>query len=1433
VLSANVENLTLAGTGAINGTGNAMNNTILGNEAANVLDGGAGNDILNGEEGADTFLFGLGSGQDTVADTTQTGAVDTVQVKVGLTPSDLAVFQRGEDLVLNISGTIDELALANFYGPAEWGFKQVRFADGTVWNKAELRARVVVVGGTTNGTTGNDSLIGGVGHDTLVGNAGNDTLTGGLGDDFLYGDAPSQSPFDTPVIGNDQLTGGIGNDVLRDFQGTNLFDGGPGNDTLYLGAGQDTVLFGRGSGVDFVTLDNNGSDIDIIQMASDLSPSDVVMSRHYPDYHFVDLLIPSTGDKLTVVLSTNYPTVGLESTQAVVRFSNGTEWSLAWSPPDLSFAMGTQFDDVISGFPGDVLRGLAGNDTYSVGAGNTPIVELPGEGTDTVQSTVDYTLPANVENLFLADNFTNVGPYADNGTGNELDNLIIGNTRDNILDGGAGNDLLVGGLFRSFEGGIFVAGTGSDILIGGEGDDTLMADGGNITFPGASGGGGGFEENVPRKADDLFIGGIGNDTYILHSQQETVAEFANEGTDTVRSTVNYVLGDNVENLTLLENVVIFLPGPLFGTGNELDNVLIGNSEDNVLSGGVGNDTLWGGNGVYRDSETILSGNDNLAGGVGDDIYLFNLGDGIDTIQDLAITGEGNRIQFGASIMRNDLTFTHDQAARKLTIQVGSSGTDQLRLINFDPTSANGSLVMDTVAFADGSTASLADLLSPTVNHAPTLATPLADQIVQEDAPFSFVVPSNTFADEDAGDVLTLSASLADGTALPAWLSFNAGTATFSGTPDDAQVGSLDLRVTATDHENLSASDIYRLTVANVNEAPTVAVPLANQTAVEDIAFTFTVPGSTFTDVDPGDALTYSATLAGGAPLPSWLSFSPITLTLNGTPGNTDVGTLALTVTATDQGSLSASTGFTLANQNVNDAPTVAAQIADQTAAEDSAFALTIPSTTIADEDVLHGDVLKYSATLSDGSALPGWLSFNPTTRTLSGTPGAGDAGSLQIAVTATDTGNLSATDLFTLAISGPLPQTVIGTAGNDMLTGGRGDDTLTGLAGNDTLQGGAGNDLLDGGTGTDTMQGGTGNDTYVVDATGDVVTELANEGTDTVQSSITYTLGTNVENLTLTGTANLNGTGNALGNILTGNSGTNVLTGGAGNDTYLVGAGDTVVENAGGGTDTVQSAVTWTLGSNVENLTLTGATNLNGTGSSGNNVLIGNSGNNTLDGGSGNDTADGGEGNDTLLGGSGNDQLLGGLGTDVLNAGSGNDVLNGGDGTDTLDGGSGDDQMLGGAGNDALTGGSGADQFTGGTGNDTMTGGSGNDLYNFARGNGQDTIIDSDPFPGNQDRALFGATINPLDLVISRQTNDLRLTIHGSSDQITVQNWYVGTTNRIETLQAGNGQTLLSTQVDQLIQAMAGFTQQTGLTWDQAIDQRPQEVQTVLAASWQ
>jgi Ca2+-binding RTX toxin-like protein len=212
--------------------------------------------------------------------------------------------------------------------------------------------------------------------------------------------------------------------------------------------------------------------------------------------------------------------------------------------------------------------------------------------------------------------------------------------------------------------------------------------------------------------------------------------------------------------------------------------------------------------------------------------------------------------------------------------------------------------------------------------------------------------------------------------------------------------------------------------------------------------------------------------------------------------------------------------------------------------------------------------------------------------------------------------------------------------GIENVTGGSGNDTLTGDAGVNVLTGGAGNDTLDGGAGADTMVGGIGDDTYSVDNTGDVVTEALNEGTDTVQSSASYTLGANVENLRLTGTANVDGTGNALDNVITGNSGNNTLDGGtgadtmrggAGNDTYIVdNAGDAVIEtSAANGTDTVLSSVTFNLGAFVENLTLTGGDPINGGGNGDANVITGNGGANVLTGGGGNDTLVGGAGTDT------------------------------------------------------------------------------------------------------------------------------------------------------------------------------------------------------------
>ena len=324
----------------------------------------------------------------------------------------------------------------------------------------------------------------------------------------------------------------------------------------------------------------------------------------------------------------------------------------------------------------------------------------------------------------------------------------------------------------------------------------------------------------------------------------------------------------------------------------------------------------------------------------------------------------------------------------------------------------------------------------------------------------------------------------------------------------------------------------------------------------------------------------------------------------------------------------------------------------------------------------------------------------------------------------------------------------------DLIYSGKGDFVGVGNAGANHITGSTGNDILIGNGGADILEGRLGNDTYYVDNAAQTIVDTG--GLDTVYSSIGWKLQAGLENLIYTGTDGAVLEGNQSNNHIVGgdgddtliaNGGKDLLEGGLGDDTYVLNSlGHTIVDT--GGIDTVVSAVHYTLGADLENLTLSGTANLNGTGNALDNVLRGNAGNNTLDGGTGADTMYGGGGNDIYYADSAADraiEIVNGVdsgGVDLVRAtassftlelgvenltfiGQGGFTGTGSAGDNVITGSYGNDVLRGMAGNDTLIGGAGTDILDGGAGADILTGGTGFDIFVFAKGEANgDTITD-------------------------------------------------------------------------------------------------------------
>jgi Ca2+-binding RTX toxin-like protein len=543
--------------------GLAGDDVLSGDEGPDALVGGAGNDTLYGGEGIDELVY-------------DNQGVDILDGGAGIDVVDL-------DFSASATGvTLSTAVMASASG--------LTLANGTVIRNVEALGIVTLSAGDdaisiidtigSSGPLGVPRINAGDGADSLfISFAGSPTAldvnsTGPA--NFLFNVLTNPYPLALTSFENftavgsvlgDTVTGGSGADSISGLDGDDLLAGGIGDDILDSGAGADSL---------------NGGDGDDFLIAGSGTFESLVGGDGFDTLSFQDAALGATID-LTFLTPSGGAATGdfiseveaFRLTSFVDHFIAATEGVSVSAFEGDDVITGSNQSDVLDGGAGDdqlgggggadqMIGGL-GNDTFVVDNGLDVVTELANQGSDTVVASLRWTLGVNFENLTL----TGSGNFF--GNGNNLANSILGNSGANILDGKSGDDTLSGG-------------AGFDTLIGGVGADAMS-------------------------------GGAGNDKYIVDSLGDTVTEALNQGVDTVRSGVSFVLGDNVDYLTLTGAAAID------GTGNALVNVMVGNGAANVLAGSAGRDNLAGLGG-----DDILSGGtdrDRLNGGAGADAFVFD------------------------------------------------------------------------------------------------------------------------------------------------------------------------------------------------------------------------------------------------------------------------------------------------------------------------------------------------------------------------------------------------------------------------------------------------------------------------------------------------------------------------------------------------------------------------------------------------------------------------------------------------------------------------------------------------------------------------------------------------------------------------------------------------------------------------------------------
>ncbi|UQG64865.1 calcium-binding protein [Marinobacter sp. M2C] len=1244
----------------VGGSGELItNNTLYGSDGNDKINGGMGNDALSGGYGNDQIdggegddMIGGGGGSDNIqggdGNDFIASASNILNNRQQLSASDLwSRWGQPAGVLVTSSG-----ATWGTYSGAQSGTHTVTLGDGIMPGIVDAFGDTIDAGAgddTVLASWGADRVQGGAGNDYIFGLAGADILEGGEGDDYIQGDGTTRPGYvdsvDAQYHGADFLDGGLGDDYLIGGGKDDTLYGGVGADTLF---GDDQALAGEFHGNDTLdgeegndTLTGGGKD-DILLggVGADTLFGDDRQAQLDGNFHGSDILYGDDGDD------------GLVGGGGDDMLYGGQDNDILLGDDDSEVHLAGQYHG------NDILDGGDGNDTL-LGGGKDDIL-LGGNGADLLQG------DSNENQLGGAFHGNDI---LDGGDGNDR---LFGQGRDDLLIGGAGDDYLNGDGHLSQVAAEF---HGNDTLYGGDGNDTL------------DGGGG----------DDILSGGVGVD--ILFGDDRALAgEF--HGNDTLYGEEgNDSLVGGGKDDTLSGGVgadILFgddrqaqLDGNFHGSdilnGDDGDDILVGGGADDTLYGGQDNDMLFGDDdsevhlaGQYHGNDILDGGdgNDTLIGGGKDDILLG--GNGADLLQ-----GDSVATQLGGAFHGNDILVGGDGNDRLFgqgrdDLLIGGAGDDYL--------SGDGSLFEvaaefhgnDTLDGGDGNDTLFGgggdDILDGGTGN---------DMLQGGDGNDTYYVAQGSGIKhiEDVAGWNTL--------VLEGGFNLNSVHLSLGSLVISNASGSSEIHLDGVDYDNLSGtspidevqfSDGTTMTIAQLIEAVPIEIPgTDNADTVRGTSGNDKITGGKGNDtltggagadmylfgrgdgqdtindfnVSGADKLVFGVGIATGDITASYLGFD-------------------LVIKVNDPNNAAATDQITLKNWDNSSDQTEQVQFADGT--------------------------VWTAAKLTDLT--------NPTTPTNPTTT-----------ITGTD-----ASETVTLASD---TTWFDAKGGNDTITSGNSHATLYGGDGNDTITDTGGNDVIDGGAGNDTITdtgdrytifGGTGHDTMT--AIGGTGTIEGGDGNDTITTSH----------------------GNDL---LDGGTGDDILTGGAGDDLYCVdSAGDTVSESAHEGRDTVNASITYILGSDVENLNLTGSTAINGTGNALDNVLSGNSANNTLSGGLGSDT------------------------------------------------------------------------------------------YQLGRGAGADTIVESDTTAGHTDVAQFGADIGTDQLWFRQDGNDLEVSLIGTDDQFSLSNWYLGDAHHVEEFKTSDGQTLLDSQVQNLVSAMAGFAPpaagQTTLSANYAAALTP-----VIVANWQ